>query len=55
MSGQCVRCFSGHKGALRSVKVTSCGRYIVSMGAEGRVIVWDLAMQRMLSVHETVR
>jgi len=53
MSGQCVRVFSGHKGAVRSVKVSSCGRYLISIGAEGAVVVWDLAMQRMLSMQET--
>uniref|UniRef100_A0A0N5AUZ1 LisH domain-containing protein n=1 Tax=Syphacia muris TaxID=451379 RepID=A0A0N5AUZ1_9BILA len=52
LSGACVRTFSGHKGSVRSVKVSPCGRYIASTGAEGSLAVWDIALQRMVCMHE---
>ncbi|TKR92584.1 hypothetical protein L596_007211 [Steinernema carpocapsae] len=53
LSGSCVRTFSGHKGAVRGIKVSPCGRYIVSVSEEGSLIVWDIALQRMVTYQDT--
>ncbi|CAJ0964140.1 unnamed protein product, partial [Mesorhabditis belari] len=49
LSGACVRTFSGHKTGIRGIKVSPCGRYIVSIGGDGALCVWDIATQRMIA------
>ncbi|MFH4979378.1 hypothetical protein AB6A40_006087 [Gnathostoma spinigerum] len=53
LSGLCVRSFAGHKGSIQSVKISPCGRYIASLGAEGSLILWDVALQKMVCLQET--
>ncbi|KHN77937.1 Transcription initiation factor TFIID subunit 5 [Toxocara canis] len=52
LSGTCVRTFSSHKGPIRAVKVSPCGRYLSSVGAEGSLVIWDMGMQRALCLQE---
>jgi len=52
LNGQCVRTFSGHKSAVRSVKVSPCGRYLISASADGTVAVWDMGQQRLLGMQK---
>uniref|UniRef100_F1KW86 Transcription initiation factor TFIID subunit 5 n=2 Tax=Ascaris suum TaxID=6253 RepID=F1KW86_ASCSU len=52
LSGACVRTFSSHKGPIRAVKVSPCGRYLASVGAEGSLMIWDMGMQRAVCLQE---
>uniref|UniRef100_A0A915PII9 LisH domain-containing protein n=1 Tax=Setaria digitata TaxID=48799 RepID=A0A915PII9_9BILA len=52
LSGTCVRCFAGHKGSIRGLKISPCGRYLASLGSEGSLILWDMALQKMICMQD---
>ncbi|KHJ82850.1 WD domain, G-beta repeat protein [Oesophagostomum dentatum] len=47
LTGTCVRTFCGHSAGVTAVKVSPCGRYIISTAGDGAVCVWDVAYQRL--------
>uniref|UniRef100_A0A8R1TJ89 TFIID subunit TAF5 NTD2 domain-containing protein n=1 Tax=Onchocerca volvulus TaxID=6282 RepID=A0A8R1TJ89_ONCVO len=52
LSGTCVRCFAGHKGSIRGLKISPCGRYLASVGSEGSLVLWDMALQKMVCMQD---
>ncbi|VDM95162.1 unnamed protein product [Thelazia callipaeda] len=52
LSGTCVRSFAGHKGSIRGLKISPCGRYLASLGSEGSLILWDMALQKMMCMQD---
>ncbi|KAK6106240.1 WD domain G-beta repeat family protein [Brugia pahangi] len=52
LSGTCVRCFAGHKGSIRGLKISPCGRYLASLGSEGSLVLWDMALQKMVCMQD---
>ncbi|KAL6730730.1 hypothetical protein Aduo_001678 [Ancylostoma duodenale] len=47
LTGTCVRTFCGHSAGVTAVKVSPCGRFIISTAGDGAVCVWDVAYQRL--------
>lgn len=56
LTGACVRTLSdpviAHRGGVRGLRTSPCGRYLVATYEEGTIGIWDLSQQRLLLAHD---
>jgi transcription initiation factor TFIID subunit 5 len=48
-TGECMRIFTGHRGMVLSLAMSSDGRYMASGDEDGAILMWDLGSGRCVT------